>query len=316
MSFLTRLNRPWLHFIVLGCLLYYLQGVLFPQPKPVIGPLGSARLEALQQQWFASTGRPPTPQQLARMVAAELDRDMLFQRALAMELHLYDSVVYQRLLRNMRFLQLGEGKSDQQLYEQALEMRLHLGDEVVKRRLIQVMEQLLLSFNPPVPVSEQDIVAEFERRREELRRPPRYSIEHLYFNAEREAEAEAVIATIAEQHLSAAEALEFSSPFLPGYRFSRQTPDQLARHFGSEFVANLQQSDPQPGTWRGPLRSTYGLHYVWVGEVEPERDATLEEVRAQLQRDLESEASAAALKAAIDILREDYTVLATNEVTP
>ena len=309
MSFLTRLNRPWLHFIVLGSLLYYLQGVFFPVPKPVIGPLNAARLESLQQQWFSGTGRLPTAEQQARMVAAELDRDMLFQRAIELDLHLYDTVVYQRLLRNMRFLQLGEGKSDQELYEEALEMRLHLGDEVVKRRLIQVMEQLLLAANPPQPVTEEDLSAEFDKRREELRRPPRYSIEHLYFNRERESEIDGVIAIISDQNLSAVEAREMSSPFLPGYQFVRQTPDQLARHFGAAFVKNLQQLDPQPGTWRGPVRSTYGLHYVWVSELEAERDATLEEVRGQLLRDLESRAKATALRESIAAMRENYEVI-------
>jgi hypothetical protein len=308
MKFLTRLNKPWMHFIVLGVLLYYLQGVFFPAPKPVVGPLNQARLEALQQQWFASTGRLPSPEQQARMVAAELDRDMLFQRAIQLELYLYDSVVYQRLLRNMRFLQLAEGKSDQALYEQALEMRLHLGDEVVKRRLIQVMEQLMLAANPPQPIAESALQAEFQKRREELRKPPRYTIEHLYFNREAEAKVDSVIATISEQNLSAAQAREMSSPFLPGYQFSRQTPDQLARHFGAAFVKNLQATDPQSGTWRGPVRSTYGLHYVWVSEVEADRDATLEEVRGQLLRDLESREKAAALQQSIDTMRESFEV--------
>ena len=308
MKFLTRLNKPWLHFIVLGVLLYYLQGVFFPEPKPVVGPLNQARLEALQQQWFASTGRLPTPEQQARMVAAELDRDMLFQRAIQLELHLYDTVVYQRLLRNMRFLQLAEGKSDQALYEEALAMRLHLGDEVVKRRLIQVMEQLMLAANPPQSVAEAALLAEFDKRREELRRSARYSIEHLYFNRERESDIDTVIATIAEQNLSATQAREMSSPFLPGYRFKRQTPDQLARHFGAAFVKNLQEADPQPGSWRGPIRSTYGLHYVWVSDVEVDRDATLEEVRGQLLRDLESREKAAALQDSITTMRDSFEV--------
>jgi hypothetical protein len=308
MTFLARLNKPWIHFIVLGVLLYYLQGVFFPEPKPVVGPLNAARLEALQQQWFASTGRMPAPEQQARMVAAELDRDMLFQRAIQLELYLYDSVVYQRLLRNMRFLQLAEGKSDQALYEEALEMRLHLGDEVVKRRLIQVMEQLMLAANPPLAIAEAALQAEFQKRREELRRPPRYSIEHLYFNREAEEKIDSVIATISEKNLSAAQAREMSSPFLPGYQFMRQTPDQMARHFGASFVKNLQATDPQPGTWRGPVRSTYGLHYVWVSEVEADRDATLEEVRGQLLRDLESRAKAAALQQSIATMRASFEV--------
>ena len=85
-------------------------------------------------------------------------------------------------------------------------------------------------------------------------------------------------------------------------------PDQLARQFGSEFIDNLQATNPEPGNWVGPIRSTYGLHYVWVSEAEPGRDATLEEVRVQLTRDLEARASAAALQESIEAMREQYEV--------
>jgi parvulin-like peptidyl-prolyl isomerase len=308
MTLSARLNRPWVHFLILGALLFYLQGVFFPAPKPVVGPLAESRIEAMVQQWFATTGRVPTPEQRARMIAAELDRDMLFQRALELELHLYDTVIYQRLLRNMRFLGIGEGMTDEERYEMALEMRLHLGDEVVKRRMIQIMEQLLLAANPPAAPTEADLAAEFAARREELRRPPRYSIEHIYFNREREDEVAEVVARIDAESLGPDEARQLSSPFLPGYRFRYQTPDQLARHFGASFVRNLQDTEPKVGAWNGPVRSTYGLHYVWVEAVEPDREATLEEVRSQLQRDLESQARATALRESIDKLRERYEV--------
>lgn len=308
MTLLARLNKPWLHFIILGIVLYKLQSVFFPTPKPVIGPLDEARLEALQQQWFATTGRPPSAEQKSRMVAAELDRDMLFQRALELDLHLYDTVVYQRLIRNMHFLQMAEGKSDADLYREALAMRLHLGDEVVKRRLIQVMEQLLLASNPPREPTEEEIVAKFEESKEELRRPSRYSIEHIYFNRERESEVEEVVAEILEQGMDARTARQLSSPFLPGYVFKRQSPDQLARHFGASFVANLETAEPIADAWTGPIRSTYGLHYVWVSDIEPPRYADLEEVRQQLRRDLESRARTQALTEAITLLRADYEV--------
>ena len=72
MSVLSRLNRPWLHFIFLGALLYYVQGQLFPTPKPVIGPLATERIEALREQRFASTRRPPTDEQVASLRFAEL----------------------------------------------------------------------------------------------------------------------------------------------------------------------------------------------------------------------------------------------------
>lgn len=309
MKFLTRLNRPWIHFLVLGAGLFWAQGKLFPEPPVVIGPLSEVRVEALQQQWTSTVGRLPSEDQMQRMIVAELDRDMMFQRALELELHLYDTVVYQRLLRNMHFLGLADGRSDEELYKQALEMRLHLGDEVVKRRLIQIIEQLMLASNPPGAATDEEINSEFEKRREELRRPPRYSIEHIYFNREREGEIDAAIAKIREESLSPEQARELSSPFLPGYRFTSQTPEQLARHFGAAFVVNLEDSDPEAGQWSGPVRSTYGLHYVYVDALEPSRDATLEEVRVILVRDIESRARSAALQESTERMREDYEVV-------
>ena len=309
MKFLTRLNRPWIHFLVLGAALFWAQGKLFPEPPVVIGPLSEVRIEALQQQWTSTVGRLPSEQQMQRMIVAELDRDMMFQRALELELHLYDTVVYQRLLRNMHFLGLAEGRSDEELYKQALEMRLHLGDEVVKRRLIQIIEQLMLASSPPATATDAEINTEFEKRREELKRPPRYSIEHIYFNRERENEIDTAIAKITEENLSPEQARELSSPFLPGYRFKRQTPEQLARHFGAAFVVNLEESGPRAGQWSGPVRSTYGLHYVFVEALEPSRDATLEEVRTILVRDIESRARSAALQDSTERMREDYEVV-------
>ena len=303
------LKKPWLHFIVLGFVLFRAQAALFPEPLPVVGPLSQARIDGLQQQWFATTGRPPTEAQLARMVRSELDRDMLFQEALSHDLHLYDTVVYQRLLRNMQFLQLGEDLSEQERYQKAQDMRLHLGDEVVKRRMVQVMEQLLLAGNPPAPPTEAMIEAAFEERRDELRRPRRYDIEHLYFSRDREQDVPAVIARITDERLSVDQTRELGSPFLPGYRFLRQSPEQLARHFGAAFVKNLEEAEPVARAWVGPIRSTYGLHYVWVDAIEEARDATLEEVRVQLLRDLESRARRDALQASVDRLRENYEVV-------
>ena len=90
MKLLSRLNRPWIHFLILGFALFMVQGWLFPEPKPVVGPLPPERVEALEQQWFATVRRLPSDEQRQRMIAAELDRDMLFQRALELELHRFD----------------------------------------------------------------------------------------------------------------------------------------------------------------------------------------------------------------------------------
>ena len=161
---------------------------------------------------------------------------------------------------------------------------------------------------PPVP-SESDIAEAFEQRREELRHPARYTIDQVFLSRERAEEAPALLAKLREQGLGPEQALEFSSPFLPGYRFAAQSPAQLTRHFGAAFVLNLEQQNPEPGQWVGPVQSTYGTHLVWVETVEPSREPTLEEVRERLVRDLELERRRDALAGAVADLRRHYEVL-------
>ena len=91
MNGLARLNKPWIHFVALGVVFYQLQLVLFPEPKPVIGPLSEARIASIKEQWTSSTGRAPSDEQVAGFMAVELDRDMLVQSALDLDFHLYDS---------------------------------------------------------------------------------------------------------------------------------------------------------------------------------------------------------------------------------
>jgi hypothetical protein len=306
---LARLNKPWLHFLVLGIVLYKLQGVIFPEPKTVIGPLEETRLEVLQLQWFTRVGQQPSPSQKVKMIADELDRDLLFQRALELELHLYDQTVYQQLIRDMRFLGMAEEKTEDELFQQALAMRLHLGDEVVKRRLVQEMQQRLLLANPAIMPTKAQVLAEFSARQNQFRHPARYSIEHIFFNLDREAEANSAIATIEQQQLDAESAKRFSSPFMSGYKFHQQTPDQLVRLFGVEFVSTLINAGPVVGQPIGPIRSIYGIHYVWVTAIEPGRDAQLEEVEPQVRKDLEAKASKLALKNSITELRSKYEVI-------
>lgn len=303
-------HRPWLHFLLLGILLFWLQSQLFPTARPTVGPLGETRIEGLLEQWQAATGRRPQGEELERILRAELEQDMLFQHAVGMNLHRQDPVVFQRLVLNMQFLGLAaEGDTDTELFERALELRLHLGDEVVRRRLLQVIEQLLLAANPAQPVSAEAMADAFAQRSEELRHPPRYSIVQLFFDRNREPELEDLVARIDRGNMDPEAAINLSSPFMHGYTFNEQTPDQLGRIFGAVFVNNLLAADPVPGRWLGPLRSAYGWHHFWIESVTPARPAELEEARPILQRDLELEARNRALANAVAELADRYELL-------
>jgi hypothetical protein len=303
------LRRPSLHFLVLGAALFALLRWLDPPPVPSVGPLPVSTVDNLKRQWFSTTGRMPQEEQLAGMIDAELDREILFREGLELEIYQFDPVVRQRLIRNMNFLQMAADKDEETLFREALRMDLHLGDEVVKRRLIQVMEQLLLARHPPLAPTDEDVVAAFNARREELRRPVRYSIDHVYFTRDRSDQLTSVSEQIRALPMTPAAAREFSSPFLPGYRFLSQSPQQLARNFGAAFVLDLQSQNPQVDSWVGPVESTYGYHLVWIEQLQLARDARLDEVRDQIIRDLKLERRRTALRDAVAGVRENYEVI-------
>ena len=304
----ARLNRPWLHFLIVGVVFYQVQAIVFPEPKTVIGPLSESVHNALQQQWLTRFGNLPTAKQKTKMIADELDRDLLFQRALELHLHLHDSIIFDQLIRNMRFLDADTEKTSTELFQVALDMRLHLGDEVVKRRLIEKMKQRLLTINPPIEVTETQIAAEFIARKHEFYRSPRYSFAHVFISSEREAELKSVIKTIQDQRLTARTARYLSSPFMSGYEFQAQTAEQLTRNFGVLFISDLAKLGPVVGQWYGPIRSSFGWHYLWISAIEQGRDARLDEVTRQLRYGLEVSARERALQTAMAALRSEYEV--------
>ena len=299
-------SKPWLHFLLLGIILNDISGRIFPAPVPIIGPLSTERINGLQRQWMDVTRTVPTPLQLKSMIRAELDRDMMFHFALSRELHLHDPVVYQRLLRNMSFLDLSRGKPKEQVYKEAIDMRMHLGDEVIKRRMIQVVEQILVARNLPDRPSEKQINEAFESRKKEFQRPNKYTLQHLYFPQTKSTNLTSAMNVIRTENLTPEEARKFSFPFLPGYNFVRQSGEQLSRRFGYEFTKNLEALDLSSNKWFGPIGSTYGQHLVWIDEIELERDAVLSEVRSELVRDLERDAYKGVLAAELDKLRMQY----------
>ena len=130
-------DKPLTHFLILGVMLFCLKQLFFPTPLPIIGPVSQERMAVLINQWEIESGRPPNQQQKKFLVTTELDREILFRRALADGLHLSDEFVYNRLIRTMSFLEMNSGASNDAIFEQALEMQLHQTDELIRRRIIQ-----------------------------------------------------------------------------------------------------------------------------------------------------------------------------------
>ena len=301
-------KKPWLQFLLLGSLLFLAGQRLFPEPRPVLGPPSAERLAAMAENYARFGGGPVSAELQFQFINSELRDELLFREALKRDLQYRDAAVEQRIIRNMRFLDTETDASDTELVEQGYALRLHLTDEVIRRRLVQIMERLIVALmSDPVPTAEQ-IQARYQRELENWQEPARYTFSHVFLSADRAVEMPALIEQIVAERMSPTEARLLGAPFLSGYEFTRQSPDQMMRVFGAVFAEQLSTAPAQAGAWVGPIPSAFGQHYVFIEELEPARTLSLDEVGARIERDLVRESEEQAVTDWVERAMASYEV--------
>ncbi len=274
----------------------------------MLGPPNAERLAAMAENYARFGGGPVSAELQFQFINSELRDELLFREALKRDLQYRDAAVEQRIIRNMRFLDTETDASDTELVEQGYALRLHLTDEVIRRRLVQIMERLIVALmSDPVPTAEQ-IQARYQRELENWQEPARYTFSHVFLSADRAVEMPALIEQIVAERMSPTEARLLGAPFLSGYEFTRQSPDQMMRVFGAVFAEQLSTAPAQAGAWVGPIPSAFGQHYVFIEELEPARTLSLDEVGARIERDLVRESEEQAVTDWVERAMASYEV--------
>ncbi|MFK8019297.1 MAG: peptidylprolyl isomerase [Pseudomonadales bacterium] len=305
-------KKPSLHFVLLGILLFaadrwYNQA----EDIRVVAYPDNLEIAELSKQWLMTTGRKPGQADLQRMVRYELDQRILLQEALRLNVHYYDTVVRQRLLRDMRFMGDSEGQTDEQLLEQAYAMELHVNDTVVKRRMMQAMESLFRSPGERVQPNAEQLAAIYAERIEEFTLPETRKVSHVFVSRDRHAEqteqrARRLFNSFSKDNVDLLTGRTSTDPFLSGLDFSHLSQRQLSRHFGDLFSAKVFQCE-YPG-WCGPIESPYGWHLVWTHETQDARPQSQAAVDKKLRYYFKREEGDKALEAKMNSLRDLYEV--------
>jgi hypothetical protein len=303
------LKKPWLHFLVLGLILFLAGRWAFPVPKPVLGPPNAARLQAMTDNYRQFSRDEVSPEVLSRFIDAELRDELLFREALQRGLQYRDAAIEQRIIRNMRFLDAGTQVDDATLIEQGYALRLPLTDEVIRRRLVQIMERLIVATARNARPTPDEIAARYRRDISGWLEPPLYTFSHVFLSIERADEMPGLIAAVEADQMNSEQARALGAPFLSGYEFSLQSADQMTRVFGAVFAEQLTALDPAPGDWVGPITSAFGQHYVFVAAVEPERTMPLEEASLKIEGALVREGEERAVDDWVDNAFVGYEVV-------
>jgi len=267
------LREPLLHFLLLGALLF----VLFAWLGGDTGPMSSritvsqAQVQQLATAFTKIWQRPPTEEELKGLV---------------------DDYVREEIA-----------------YREAVAMGLDRDDTIIRRRMRQKLEFLVEDAASAMPPTESELQAYLDAHPDSFRFEPQVAFRQVYVDPSRDGDsanrALALLAQLREAGPGAAlDGLGDSIMLDPELPLLRQ--DEVARLFGTEFAERVVTLPP--GRWEGPVQSGYGLHLVMVRELVSGREAALDEVRRDVERELLGERRREQLAAMYDELLDKYSV--------
>jgi hypothetical protein len=171
---------------------------------------------------------------------------------------------------------------DEALYREGRAMGLDDDDPVIRRRVAQKIEFLADGLTPAAP-TEQELRAWLDEHADAYRHEARYSFRQLYFDPSRHGARLEGDVLSAQRALAAGKAIAGDATLFPP-DMDDATASEVTRTFGTEFSAALGKLPV--GEWSDPLPSGFGIHLVRLSAREEGRAATLDEVRAAVERDL------------------------------
>jgi hypothetical protein len=272
------LREPLVHFLLIGAVLFGVYGLASPR-LPSLASSTEIRLSLdeitqLTQLFESQWRRPPTPQELERMVENKVQQEILYREALAIGLDKDDEIVKRRMAQKMQFL----------------------------------AEDTAAAYEPTTA----ELRSWFEKNSARFAQPPRLSFRHLYFSPDRRGtrardDAEQALAKLAGQPVDTTIADSLVDPFMFQDYYRDRAPEFLGKEFGPQFALAVAQLPP--GSWQGPVESGFGWHLVFVDTLIPGRVPAFEEIEPDVKVAWLSEQKALALDKSYKEVRSRYTVL-------
>jgi len=282
------LRAPLLHFLLLGGLIYALQSIGSDVPETQVVEVRRSAIAERLQAYAQQMGRAPSDVEARSIEKQVVDEALWLQQAFAIGLHEVDSVVRQRLLLNMRFLEGDSDTPEEELISRAIELGMDRSDTVVQRRLVDRVQAILRAGVRAQPPDEATLTAHYDQTAEQWREPPLLDLSHVYLSRDRRgdatrADAEALLSQVRAAGLDVDTAIAEGDPFLAGHRLRGASPNRIVARLGPAFAEGV--ADATPGSWLGPIESAFGQHLVWVHDRKESRIPTLEEIRNRVLED-------------------------------
>lgn len=220
-----------------------------------------------------------------------------------------DPVVFDHLVRNMRFIEPDSTDDALALYKRAIEMNMQAHDPVVRARLLYRANEALGTIPESDIPTRDDLENHRQDHPERFERERRVRLYHVFLSRSKRgdelaADAASMRAELSELGDRPPKAL--GDP-LPGLRAEQVVaPSRVAADYGPD-VARIA-SEGVAGAWRGPVPSVYGLHFIKVVGEEPAYVPPLRVISAEVRADKVREIRRELAETRMTDLRRAYTV--------
>ena len=244
-------REPLTRFFAAGAslfLLYALVGSRAPTEDLRI-VIDRYELEALAALWQAQWRRPPTRDELTRLVVDRVREEVLYREALALD--------------------------------------LDENDVLVRRRLAQKLEMALNDVAATDEPGADDLRRYFESHADRYVEPAALTLTHRFFSRDRRGDSTEADARRALETLVAGGSVDDDS-FHAAKTLTLPDAGRLEQIFGTAFRDAVVERAARPGSrhaWVGPVPSAYGVHLVRVDAYREGRRQPLEEVRETVLAD-------------------------------
>ena len=256
-------REPLVHFLLIGVLIYALFGILAgdsgSDDERTI-TVTSGDIQALTDQWTRVWRRPPTEDELTRILREHVRTRILYREAVA--------------------------------------MGLDKGDTVIERRLAQKVELMAQSLVAPEEPTDEVLWAWYTENAERFRQPDLYTITHVFFNPDRREataldDAKSLLAQFRASNEPPTDVANYGDRFMLQNYYPDRSEIELRKLFGTGFTEQVIRLEP--GIWHGPILSGYGTHLVLVNDktvaAQPPFDVVREQVREMWLREQVNELS-------------------------
>jgi hypothetical protein len=268
------LREPLLHFLVLGAALFCLFGMVGKKDAEVPAKIviSAPRVTVLADRFARTWRRQPTEQELQGLVEHDI-RDEVFYR---------------------------EGRA----------AGLDRDDLVIRRRVRQKME-FLSEDSTATEATEEQLAAYLAANPNRFRTEDRFTFHHVFLSATRrgsalEGDAKQIADALARV-TATVDAAAIGDPFLLGEEFRAMPQSEAERTFGDGFSKKL--SIVEPGAWRGPISSSFGVHFVFINERSNGEVPPLDSIRDVVQREWQNARRIEAEQKLYRTLRDRYQII-------